>query len=255
MTKRLLAAILFWLCLLALCACGQAVPPITTTASPPTTENATTTAQPTTQALTMPPIECPAAYKDAPAAYKPVLDDLYALKQWLWSDGADWGTYNWDEVWAHQYAESIVGAWNESVDGYAVADINHDGTPELLLFQEPHHYLRSLFTLSNGQPVCLGWYGPRNWGDIAASGAVYFFGSGSMASGSTEIYWLEPHAIALTLVAGYEYDHWPPEVDTYYKMVDGKRIIIDEKAYHAITKQYGDANENPLQFNYIPIDQ
>ncbi|MCL2494842.1 MAG: hypothetical protein FWE98_04205 [Oscillospiraceae bacterium] len=252
--KRLLTAALSSLCLLALCACGQAAPPEATTPALPATEATTTKQTTTTQPPTMPPIEYPASYKDAPAAYKPVLDNLYALKQWLWNDETDWPDYYWDTILDFQYAEAIMGAWNYPVSGYVVADINNDGVPELLLFGGPD--LRSLFTLSDGQPISLGSFGPRSWGYIAADGTVHHGGSGSAASGGSEIYRLEPYATTLTLVVGHNYDHWPPEEeDTYYKIIDGERVIIDEKAYNAIVKQHKDPEKHPLKFTFIPIEQ
>jgi len=57
--------------LLALCACGQE------TTAPPTT--ITTAIPTTTQPPATLPIVYPASYKDAPEAYKPVLDGLYKL--------------------------------------------------------------------------------------------------------------------------------------------------------------------------------
>ena len=248
--KRILAAMLS-LCLLALCACGQPAPTHTTVQ---------TTATTTTQAPTTQPIEYPSSYKDAPAAYKLVLDDLYALKQWLWNGNVDWRMVDYDKIDEFSYANDIFGAWTQDpVDGYAVKDINNDGIQELLLFQAPSSdalNLRSLFTLSDGQPVCLGFYGPRHWGGIAVDGTVYYGGSGSAASGRIETYRLKPHAATLTLVAGHDYDYWPPEeVDTYYKLVDGERVIVDEKAYNAIAKQYADPEKNPMKFDYIPIEQ
>ena len=255
--KRLLTGMLC-LSLLALCACGQAVPEETSAAETTTaaTTTATTTAAPsTTEACTLPPVEYPPSYKDAPTAYKPVLDELYALKQWLWSGEDNWDKLNWDEIWARRYTEDIMGAWNDGVGGYAVKDINNDGIPELMLFGGPNN-LRSLFTLSNGQPVCLGIYGPRHWGGIAADGTVHYGGWGSAASGTKEIYRLEPHAAALTLMAGDRYDYWPPEeVDVYYIMVDGEQVTIDEEAYHAIQEKYDDPEKNPMKLNYIPIEQ
>ncbi len=255
--KHMLAALLC-LCLLAFCACGRAAPPEQTAATEPTAAATQLLTSSTTQAPTLPPVECPASYKAAPAAYKPVLDDLYTLKQWLWSGETDREINNWDQINAMPYAVDIMGAWNDAVDGYAIADINDDGTPELLLLtnysEDPA--LRSLFTLSDGEPICLGFYGPRFWGDVAADGTVWHAGSDSADSGSRAIYSLAPHASELTFVVGHDYDYWPPEEqDMYYRIVNGERKEITEKEYRAIAKQYADAEKTPMKLKFIPIEQ
>ena len=45
-------------------------------------------------------------------------------------------------------------------------------------------------------------------------------------------------------------------IPVMYTFFTGKeRVIIDEKAYQAITKKYDDPRENPLKNDFIPIEQ
>ena len=105
------------LCLLALCACGQAAPKQPTEPSTEAT-TITTTTQTTTQVPTTLHIEYPASYRDAPEAYKPVLDDLYASNLLYNTDNGYTG------IFGLHYAEAIVGAWLYGpIAHYAVADI------------------------------------------------------------------------------------------------------------------------------------
>lgn len=255
--KRLLAAVL---CLLALCACGRGVPLEETTeatteamlASDPAT-------QPTTEARTLPTVIYPASYKDAPAAYKPVLDELYKYIQLTKPE-------NWYEYGNQDYINYVRGETHfvEATRGrlgYAVKDINKDGIPELVILTDDYYgsekaFIYTLFTLKDNKPLFLEHFWSRSSGEIAADGTIHSSGSSSAESGSNEIYILEPHAAALTLVAGYEYDHWPSvNKDIYYKMVNGERVTIDEKEYQSILKQYADPDENPMKLNFIPIEQ
>ena len=160
MKKLLMAA----LCLLlaGLCACGQASlepEPVTTTAPPTTTE------QPA-----MKPIECPASYKGAPKAYKPVLDNLYTFVCLARQGDPELTRAAFDNT----------GIINPSVQfaaedlGYAIEDINNDSISELLILRKDSSVL-SLYTLKNEKPVDLlipDW-GSRTAGQFAADGTLY----------------------------------------------------------------------------------
>ena len=251
--KRLLAAVA---CLLALCACGQAQPEETTSIT--TVPQTTTEAPTTTQLPTLPAIEYPDSYKDAPKEYKPILDDLYKFVYVLVNDilideNELFGETGFAD--APSYAFSF-GAFQHGYVGYAIQDINSDGVPELLLLNKEETIL-SFFTLKDNKPVHLGGYARRVYcRGIAADGTIHTGGSSSAASGVNEIYKLEPHAAELTFVVRHDYDYWPPEeVDTYHKEVDGVGEDITEEDYKAIAKKYADPEKSPMKLNFISIEQ
>jgi len=241
------------LALLALCACGQAQPaqtiePTTVEAPPTATIVFTTTTIPTTTVPpTTLPIVYPASYRDAPKAYKPVLDDLYALTL----------LYNIDNGYTNisgfHYAEAIVGAWLYGpIAHYAVADINNDGISELLLYQETAEdmYLRSLFTLKDGEPLCIESF-PGRISRFAADGTMYYVRTVEQL---TELYSykLEAGATEFSLVTAY-YNY----SGKCSKILDNnweERIDITEEEFNAVLEIHKNP-PNPMRFTFIPIEQ
>jgi hypothetical protein len=219
--KHLLAALLC-LCLLALCACGQVFVPPEVTGEATTT---ITTAQPTTtQAPALPPIDYPTSYKDAPAAYKPVLDDLYR--------------------------QMLLPGWDKPPDcTYAVVDINKDGILELLTnLSVPADHVTTLYTLKDNEPVELSWYSVRNRGHFAADGTIYHVGSGGTV-GSLSSYKLKPGASELTQLTSYYC-----EPHGHYQVINGKDVPTAWEEYDALREKY-DNPPNPMPLTFIPIEQ
>jgi len=234
--KRLFAITLVCMCLLALCACGQdALPAVTTTEAIPTEE--TTTATPsTTQVPTMPPIEYPVSYKDAPEAYKPVLDQFYAFAQALRGD--DWDAANAISPFA----------WPVGHEGlaYAVKDINNDGVKELLLVDESQYCEVVLYTLEDGKPLNVHVFGKRSYVKFAADGTLYNYGSSGADNHDFYTYKLCPGASELTQLTGYKQDN-----SNYYKDVGGEWQPITEEEWDALIVH----PPTPMLFNFIPIEQ
>lgn len=250
--KKLLSLALC-LCPLALFACGQAElkPEIATTVA---TQAVTTTAAPatTTEAPTMPPpIECPAAYRDAPKEYWPILDNLYAFVYLSRQGYEDLALASFDKIGIH-----TMSVYHNPEDiGYAIADINRDGTPELLILYKDSPMLLSLYTLKDNCPVyLLGDWGSSSHGQFTMDGTLRFQHS-SMGGMFLSSLRLEPGANKLTEFESYFFRFMYDEYIMEYKNADGEgeRPFTDQE-YKDLYEQYCNPS-NPMKFNFIPIEQ
>jgi len=258
--KRFLAPPLISLCLLALCACGPVEPSVVTTTTAAPIEEATIASTPsTTQAPATPPIEYPASYKDAPAAYKPILDDLYKFVYVLVNDipideyelfgktgfGDGWG-------YAFSYGEHVYG-----VVGYAIQDINNDGVPELLLLNKEGVIL-SFFTLKDNKPILLGSYGRREYcGGIATDGTIYTVGHAGAAAYNLHASILKPGANELTVLKCFYCDadfSAEPTVFYYRQVIGNEERDITYERFQELHETYSNP-PNPMPLNFIPIGQ
>ena len=263
------ATIITVMAMLLLTACGEithagALSNVATMESLTTEEEHIETAleEPTTQAQSAkarPPINCPASYPDAPEAYRPILDDLYKYVQLIKRDDV-WDAIDSEYLWGEtHFAEPV-----QDELGYAVADINRDGTPELLLVSETswhindegqtyndkeRPYIHSLFTLKDNQPVNVDYYWSRYNGNIAADGTIFTIGSGGASYHHLASWQLKPDAIELTQLTESNSDN-----SYFYEVVDGEKRGITEEAFSALWAQY--SNPAPLmKLKFIPIEQ
>ena len=137
------------------------------------------------------------------AMYAPVLDE-----------NRDYILNGFDENKDYSYVSSGViervnyGETDELLDsiGYTIKDITGDGVPELLIgendtiySEDGESHIYSVYTISNGTPVCVleGWarnsyfyLGGCDFSYLGSGGAMYtFFGEGSLTFDGTEFYW------------------------------------------------------------------
>ena len=238
--KKFCARMLVILILLGLCACGQEAKPGEPSASAAT--EATT--EETTTAPATKPIKYPASYKDAPAAYKPMLDACYYQAQ-----GGN------EENIAEVY---VMEPWFFEMDelGYAIKDINKDGVPELLLLTWGHRlyaaegepFVLSLFTLADNKPIHLASYWRRERARFAADGTIYLLaGHGGSYSGLRS-YRLEAGAGELTQLSEYYYD----DID-FFKGSYAEMQPMEEEEYSALEKQYLNP-KNTMQFKFNQLE-
>jgi len=177
----------------------------------------------------------PKSYPDAPQAYREILDGLY-----LWAVCARNGT---DPIDLGDLGTKIGFSEQLNSDGgdfaYAVADINRDGTPELLLggtIGLADSAFSSLFTLKDGKPISLVTYTYRNGHQIAADGTIYRSFTGSASTEIRESLRLEKNGDSLEQLV------WMVSAigaggETYYaKEIDDKREYTREKEYLAFDK-------------------
>jgi len=246
--KKLASLAFLFALLLALCACGQ-VEPVLSTAPPATS----TTASPTTQPPATHPIECPVSYIDAPEAYKPILDALYIFVHAVRQGNRELATKAFDAIGIPD--ESVL-YMNETDDlGYAITDINRDGIPELVILKENSPNVLSLHTLKGDTPVyLLNDWGRYSYGQFAADGTLY---CQDISSGGCFFYSyrLEPSADRLTDADNnlFMFMH-----DEYYRGFSNSKGAgergLTEKEYQAIYKEFN-SPANPMPLTYIPIEQ
>jgi len=189
------------------------------------------------------PIVYPGSYRDAPEAYKPVLDQFYAFSQALRNDEENAG-YLSPFAWGVGYAGLA----------YAVKDINGDGVQELLLLTDeyPDNPNMALYTLKDGEPVGLDVFGYRYRGHLAADGTIYTSGSSGAAYTHLTSLRLKSGAAELTQLTEYHSDH--AEFAYYFSVVDGRNQYITRDEFLALWDKY----ENPpncMKLRFIPIEQ
>jgi len=180
-----------------------------------------------TEAPTEPPlpasVRLPKSYPDAPQAYRELLDNMYLYTQ----------------------IQADAGAYHLTLDAYAVADINRDGTPELLTGSAAglsDAMPNAIYTQKDGRPVLLAEYEYRSGCRIAADGIIYEHDSGSAANSIHASLRLEKNADKLTpLVEMYSNIARTADGIYYAKIIDGKQQYISEKEFAA----FGEIISNP----------
>ncbi|MCL2299186.1 MAG: hypothetical protein FWC27_03455 [Firmicutes bacterium] len=182
----------------------------------------------------------------APEAYKPVLDDLHALYLSYSTDNGYTG------ISGLRYAEAIIGAWLYGpIAFYAVTDINSDGIPELLLYQETAEdmCLRSLFTLKDGEPFCVESF-PARCRRFAADGTMYYVRAVEQEF-ELYSYKLEAGATEFTLLTVY-YNYR----GKCSKFLSGweDEVTITEEEFNAALEIHNNP-PNPMKLTFIPIEQ
>ncbi|MCL2194516.1 MAG: hypothetical protein FWB76_00995 [Oscillospiraceae bacterium] len=204
----------------------------------PTTEQATTTEPPTTAAPTR-------EWPGVPQAYWAILENSAPR-----------------EDWEPLFPPSILRF-------YALADINNDGVPELIMAHmwvssDVEPVISRIYTLDGDEPVFLEGFNPvRSRGHIADDGTIY----GARYHHGHWWLWssvLNPHATELTQLSAwsaenlawdfYQEEPWYVEPDFIYfrgiNEVHRQQITAEE--FYAATPGY-DPPPNPMQFEFIPL--
>jgi len=224
------------------------------------TVQVTTTEETTTQVIVT-----PSSYRDAPEAYWPVLDEFYRV---IYSvRRGDEGT-----IWRYWDPGAFSRcSWDEGDLGYAVVDINRDGTPELVLLgfaqwpvsgdwsdPEAEFYSRpemiAMYTLYDSEPVQLRSWSRRCQRTLTADGTLWEStptGAGSRSMGS---HMLESNSLKFTELT-WTYTDIRSEILLCYRNADGEgERIITEDEWRTLGDRYQNP-PSPMQFNFIPIEQ
>jgi hypothetical protein len=232
--KKLCAGLLCAL-LLGLCACGQAEPEVSTVVT--TTSTAATTATETSTMTTE-----PSPVWEVPEAYHSTLDDYYL-----------------------RHSESLGSL------GYAVADINNDGIPELFLLYKNDSYvaevmqsaynLHVLYTIQNDKAVLVvdTIDFPLYDSILAADGTLFCASGTSTAFVNLYSCRLTPGTTELATLTEYhsvlKFSESPdsPPAPFWYKVVDGKEEKITEKQFNILRVAYKNPDKR-IELKYIPFD-
>ena len=181
---------------------------------------------------------------ELPEAYRPLLEGIHRLVLTAREEDGDW---DWIREPEMRYLESqYLGDTDYKTEGnmgYALVDINDDGTPELLWLgknsENPEEFLLyALFTLQDGNPVRLYDRGHRFPGVLAQDGTLYC-ATGTAMEAILLSYKLEPGAAELT------------QLTEYSKNVEG---IDADEAFKKLRDEYTNP-PRPMQFTFIPIEQ
>jgi len=228
--KKLLA-LLFALALLGACAA-----PALVDYAAETTEQ-TTTAEPTTMAA--PTREWPGV----PQAYWAVLDTfLYEVSYDHWL------------------------SWFRSTAAFAIADINGDGAPNLILSLE-HENIDRIYTMIDNEPVQLADFSApiHRSVRIAEDGTIFYSGgsryfvamsSSRLQSGAAELTNLSSwHVLYSPIIYDADLgDYIRPARHYRGSYIDENKQSITAEEFYAIQQQYYNP-PNPMQFNFIPLEQ
>jgi len=243
--KKLIALIFV---LLLLAGCASVAQPVVaeeeTTLEYTTTEQTTTTTEWTMLPTRL--IDFPTSFRGAPEVYWPILRYLY-----MFNDNHEGNMmYAMDALWFAGFGFATRGN-----NAYAVADINGDGIDELILFgqfegQAPH--MIALYTQHDGVAVRLGEWTHRSQAVITTDGIIYDRGSNSSESSGFSSYRLEPGATRLTEITFHRTDFRGGE-RVYQTGWDGEWLPLSEEREAELWATMNPPN--PMQFNFIPIEQ
>lgn len=131
--------------------------------------------------------------------------------------------------------ESSMSELFGAAAGYAVCDINGDGSPELLVISEDDYSIAAIYAKIGKNPVLVGAYWSRNRCVIDKGGTIYVSGSSGADDSFSASYWLcaENGDLELIEMVGMEsYDGQTLEElpePRYYLIQNGAKTIISEK--------------------------
>lgn len=212
----------------------------------------------------------PAPFGDAPEAYRPLLEGILKLVQTAREEDGDWEWIHEPEmeyIESQQMNDVVLTSDGALALGYAIEDINGDGTQELLWLGKSREnpgeiLLHALFTLKDGAPVRLFSRGMRWPGVLARDGTLYCVFQGM----ETHLisYRLEPGAAQLTQADAY-YRVWLNEPESRFvysrgeKYEEGQAIPQAESEslqaeFEALQAQYLNPPD-PMEFTFVPIEK
>ncbi len=221
-------------------------------------------------------ITAPASYPNVPDAYAPVLDDLYLYGELLHryetlnrNGEVAQGILNeceevQDEIQKRGYVTYPHGGI-EGASGYALADLNGDKNPELLLLDTSQDYLRkqnpgiyAVFTIQNGQLTHIK--DSSKLGDqtiLAADGTFYrcvdYMGAGYC---SLDAFRLEAGKSEFTTIsqanAALSFSDGDVPVPYWVKTENGKEVRMSEKEFDILFEQHNHP-EKRMTLHFVPL--
>lgn len=168
-----------------------------------------------------------------------------------WFDSVFDSVFQYCPKWSADYANAF---------GYALKDLNGDGTEELILMLD-EYYIIAIFTVKDGKPVLLDTYIPRGQAVIRNNGDIYVYANGGAITSLTMIFRINAEGeMELINAAGYEPDNDGLH-ELYYKLdpLDFSITYITENEYIEIIddaewNSLGGYNSNEYMRNVTAIE-
>lgn len=134
--------------------------------------------------------------------------------------------------------------------GYAVKDVNKDGTDELILFAGDE--IVAVFTEVNGEPILLEHFWNRKTGWIDPDGLLHVGGSNGADNSVSKIYRIESKTGELVLLEEGGTDGYDEANNSvlYYKTVGGEKKYISEEEHSEWEKSLPYAELEKHERNY-----
>ncbi len=145
--------------------------------------------------------------------------------------------YNWccmlieTNIWSYRDFDKTKEAF-----GYALKDLNGDGSTELILLLQDYTVL-AVFSSSNGKPQLMDAYWPKHNCAILETGELYTLSSGGAYDWSYTIQQISQNGNELLQIEEYGMTSLR-EYPEYYKMVDGEMCIINEAEVEKFHERY-----------------
>ena len=118
-----------------------------------------------------------------------------------------------DEQKLYELRNSAFEAYDANNLGYALNDINRDGSPELFFIIDEYYdfsdSIYAIYTLRNGSPVLVGGYWSRNWCALDITGIIYKHGSNGAADSTSATYNLDSNSGELQIIRQVELSEFP----------------------------------------------
>lgn len=130
-----------------------------------------------------------------------------------------------------------VGELRSESTGYAVYDLNNDGTMELIIMSD--YMVHAVYTLHNNQPTLISGFWSRHSCKIDESGTLYIHGSGGACDNYSASYTIaqgKPELVLIEMTGIESYaDGEPERLDEprYYRIYNGNKTIISQDEAYA----------------------
>ena len=201
------------------------------------------------------PLDFPEFYQSVPAQFWPILNDLYLVSERIRMAETE-DLFNF---YCFTAAFNSIGFvdWPHGAElGYAVADINGDGIPKLLLGTVDglnNARPNAIFTLVDGEPVSVASFWARSSGAISADGTIFRIGHGGASYTYLSSYRLDENAYTLTQLTNIFSDFSHAAQRPYFvQVVNGRNHFISESVFEGFFEEYRSPS-NPMVLDVVRI--
>ena len=219
-------------------------------------------------------IMAPGHYPGVPDVYTPVLDDLYLYEKLSSRNKAMHYEGNTTQEVEREYENVLREIWTRGylpypgdglgiTGGYALVDLDGDGSPELLILDNSPYYMKkpvikSVFAIREGELACIDHGSTElNYTTLAADNTFYqcidWRGAGYA---DLRVFRLEAGMSEFTIItearASLSFSDGDVPVPYWVKIENGSEIKISEDEFNVLLKQYKHAKEL-MVLDFVPL--